>query len=177
VTNLMNEFRPSENQNGSHNAETISNGEKKKCVVFDLDGTICDVSERRKFLTQGKKNWAAWNNNVHMDTPNVPVVAVLRAFMPQYKIIFVSGRGEDVRQPTMQWLNTHIPELHVGSHNLFMRKARDYRDDAIVKSEIADEIEKEHEIFCVFDDRQRVVNMWIQRGVFVFDVAQGAGNF
>ena len=58
-----------------------------------------------------------------------------------------------------------------------MRKAGDHRNDAIIKSEIADEIEKEYNIFCVFDDRKRVVDMWIERGIFVFDVGQGKGDF
>ena len=42
---------------------------------------------------------------------------------------------------------------------------------------IADEIEKEYNILGVFDDRQRVVNMWIDRGIWVFDVGQGKANF
>jgi hypothetical protein len=58
-----------------------------------------------------------------------------------------------------------------------MRKYQDHRDDAIVKGEIADEIEKDFKIFAVFDDRKRVVDMWAKRGIFVFDVGQGQGNF
>jgi hypothetical protein len=58
-----------------------------------------------------------------------------------------------------------------------MRKEKDNRNDAIIKSEIADEIEKEYNILCVFDDRKRVVDMWINRGIFVFDVGQGKGDF
>ncbi len=46
-----------------------------------------------------------------------------------------------------------------------------------MKAEIADEIEKTHQILGVFDDRQRVVNMWIERGIWVFDVGQGKGQF
>jgi hypothetical protein len=58
-----------------------------------------------------------------------------------------------------------------------MRKCGDHRDDAIVKGELADEIEKNHKIFAVVDDRRRVIEEWLRRGYFVFDVSQGKGDF
>lgn len=152
---------------------------KPTCIIFDLDGTVCNVEERRRFLTQKPKNWAAWDSahNIAKDTPVPQVLEVLKSLSVNHTILFVSGRAEKHREVTTNWLHKHIPQLNVNTHNLRMRKDRDFRDDAIVKGEIADEIQKEYEIFAVFDDRQRVVNMWIQRGVFVFDVAQGQGNF
>jgi hypothetical protein len=60
---------------------------------------------------------------------------------------------------------------------LLMRKYEDHRDDAIVKGELADQIEKDYKIFAVFDDRKRVIDMWVNRGIFVFDVGQGKGDF
>jgi hypothetical protein len=53
-----------------------------------------------------------------------------------------------------------------------MRKAKDYRDDAIVKSEMLDEILKTYSVIAVFDDRTKVVDMWRSRGLFVFDCNQ-----
>lgn len=59
-----------------------------------------------------------------------------------------------------------------------MRKYKDHRDDSIVKSEIADEIEKTYNILGVFNDHQRVIKYtWLSRDVFVFDVGQGQGDF
>jgi hypothetical protein len=58
-----------------------------------------------------------------------------------------------------------------------MRAAGDFRPDDEIKSELADEVEKTYKILGVFDDRKRVVDMWIKRGIFVFDVAQGSGDF
>jgi hypothetical protein len=58
-----------------------------------------------------------------------------------------------------------------------MRKYKDHRDDSVVKGEIADEIQKTYNILGVFDDRKRVVDMWSNRGIFVFDVGQGKGDF
>jgi hypothetical protein len=58
-----------------------------------------------------------------------------------------------------------------------MRAFEDFRADDEIKSELADQVEKDYRILGVFDDRKRVVDMWIKRGIFVFDVSQGQGNF
>jgi hypothetical protein len=88
-------------------------------------------------------------------------------------LFFVSGRSDDYREQTEEWLTA----FGFKWDGLYMRKYKDHRDDAVVKGEIADEILKTHMILGVFDDRQRVVNMWVQRGIWVFDVGQGKGQF
>lgn len=148
---------------------------KRNCFCFDLDGTICDVLHRRQFVATKPKNWNAWNAGMVSDTPHLPVQKVFQALRQDQDVdlIIVSGRSDDYKEQTVKWLSDN----EIFYDEIFMRKYKDNRDDAIVKSEIADEIEKTHNILGVFDDRQRVVNMWIQRGIFVFDVAQGQGNF
>ena len=148
---------------------------RRNCFVFDLDGTVCDVRHRRHFVTTKPRNWNAWNKGLVNDTPHLAVQKVFQALRNDHEVdlIIVSGRSDDYKEQTIQWLTDH----NIFYDQIFMRKYKDNRDDAVVKSEIADEIEKTHNILGVFDDRQRVVNMWIQRGIFVFDVAQGQGNF
>jgi phosphatidate phosphatase APP1 len=148
---------------------------RRNCFVFDLDGTVCDVRHRRHFVTTKPKNWNAWNKGLINDTPHLAVQKVFQALRNDHEVdlIIVSGRSDYYKEQTIQWLTDH----NIFYDQIFMRKYKDKRDDAIVKSEIADEIEQTHNILGVFDDRQRVVNMWIQRGIFVFDVAQGQGNF
>jgi uncharacterized HAD superfamily protein len=111
------------------------------------------------------------------DEPNAAVEFVFRALTyyidKDTDLIFVSGRSNDYREKTEEWLAKHCFEYH----SLLMRNERDNRDDSIVKGEIADEIEKTHKILMVFDDRKRVVDMWINRGIWVFDVGQGKGDF
>lgn len=147
--------------------------EKLHCFVFDLDGTVCDVRHRRQWVATKPKNWDAWNAGISEDTPNVAVVETLRALSKSHDIVLVSGRGSEYRAVTVDWLRKH--EIHFS--DLFMRQANDHRPDDEVKSELADEVEKTYKIVGVFDDRKRVVDMWIKRGLFVFDVAQGQGNF
>lgn len=151
---------------------------KRNCFCFDLDGTICDVRHRRQYVATKPRNWTAWNAGLVNDTPNVAVELVYKSLLNSRSamdidLFFVSGRSDDYRRQTEKWLKDHGFEWDY----LFMRKYKDHRDDAAVKGEIADEIEKTHNIIGVFDDRQRVVNMWIERGIWVFDVGQGKGNF
>ena len=147
--------------------------DKFPAYVFDLDGTLCDVKHRRQWVATKPKNWDAWNAGISEDKPNMPVLTALHLLGDVYDIILVSGRGSEYRQPTIDWLRKH------GVHfsNLYMRAEGDFRPDDEVKAELADEVEKTYKIVGVFDDRKRVVDMWIKRGIFVFDVSQGQGNF
>lgn len=149
--------------------------EKRNCFVFDLDGTVCDVRHRRQYVATKPRNWDAWNAGLVNDTPHLAVQKVFQALHhdQDIELIIVSGRSDDYKEQTIKWLTDH----EIFYDEIYMRKYKDHRDDSVVKGEIADEILKTYNILGVFDDRQRVVNMWIERGIFVFDVGQGAGNF
>jgi uncharacterized HAD superfamily protein len=153
----------------------MSNVELKRCFVFDLDGTICNVSHRRQYVATKPRNWDAWNKGLINDVPVVAVQKVFQALRNDQEVdlIIVSGRSDDYKEQTVKWLTDN----QIFYDQIFMRKYKDHRDDAVVKGEIADEIQKTHHILGVFDDRQRVVNMWVQRGIWVFDCGQGKGNF
>ena len=148
---------------------------KRNCFCFDLDGTICNVNHRRQYVATKPRNWDAWNAGLLNDKPHKAVQMVYQALRQQSEVdlIIVSGRSDDYKEQTIKWLTDN----EIFYDEIFMRKYKDHRDDAVVKSEIADEIEKTHNIIGVFDDRKRVVNMWVNRGIWVFDVGQGKGDF
>lgn len=149
---------------------------KHNAIVFDLDGTLCDVRHRRQYVATKPRNWNSWNAGIVNDTPIPQVLEVFNALKDRFPIFFVSGRSDDYRDVTIQWLEKYgITELDY--NGLLMRKYQDHRDDVIVKGELADQIEKSYKIFAVFDDRKKVVDEWIRRGYFVFDVSQGMGQF
>jgi FMN phosphatase YigB (HAD superfamily) len=149
---------------------------KPNAILFDLDGTLCNVHHRRQYVATKPRNWDAWNVGIINDKPNLQVLEVFNALKDRFPIFFVSGRSDDYRGVTVQWFEKHGIYEH-DYNGLLMRKFADHRDDAIVKGEIADEIEKDYKIFAVFDDRKRVVDMWAKRGIFVFDVGQGCADF
>lgn len=130
--------------------------------VCDIDGTVAEMS------TRGPFDWRL----VKYDLPREPVVAVVRALMQAYPVIFVSGRSNECRDDTAEWLAKHVLPPG-GFAPLHMRKARDFRPDEVVKAEIAREISRDFEIIGAFDDRPKVIRMWRELGIQVFDVGDG----
>ena len=74
------------------------------------------------------------------------------------------------------WLQAHeLVGLDVDMNDfLFMRAEDDFRHDTIVKEEIyRTHIEPFWNVFCVFDDRSTVVEMWRSLGLVCLQVANG----
>lgn len=142
------------------------------CYIFDIDGTLADLTHRRQFVACKPKNWPAFEKNMHLDTVIEPVANLLRDLHKQkHTIILCSGRGTQKRLTTINWfIDNNIPyDL------LFMRAEKDYRRDDIVKSELLDQIlELGFDPVMVFDDRDQVVAMWRKRGLICAQVAPGA---
>lgn len=134
-----------------------------KAALFDLDGTLADLAHRLHHIKSMPPNWDAFFAACVDD----PVIEPIRELVwlvdnQDYKVILVSGRSDQVRAETEAWLKAHgIPY-----HELHMRKAGDYRQDYVVKSEILDAIlAAGNKIAFVVDDRPSVVAMWRERGL------------
>lgn len=143
-----------------------------KCFLFDLDGTLCSVEHRRKYVQGEYKDWKAFNSACVLDKPvrHVQIIHDLISFY-SYKIIYCSGRTDEYRKETLEWLELH---LGVSDPDLRMRKAGDHRPDNVVKKEILDTIRKNgYDPIAAFDDRDQVVAMWRENGVPCFQVAPG----
>lgn len=145
-------------------------------VVFDIDGTLANLDHRLDYIRTKPKNWVAFNTGVINDEPIYPVINILESLYYDHDtILLASGRSDDTREDTEKWLQVNVGVPH---DKLYMRKAGDYRDDTIVKSEILDQIIEEYGMpDIVFDDRPKVVQMWRDRGVFTVSVYQGTEDF
>lgn len=135
-----------------------------KAVLCDIDGTLALMGARSPFD----------ETRVREDRPNVPVIAAVRAFMAAgYEVRYLSGRTDQCRDATVDWLREHVMSSSLPS-DLFMRPAGDMRKDAIVKRELFDQhIREDYDVVCVLDDRDQVVTMWRALGLTVFQVAEG----
>jgi len=146
-----------------------------KVVVFDLDGTIALCDHRLHFISGAKRDWAAFYQACVDDKPNWPVIYTLRAMAQVgYKILILSGRSDEVREQTLTWLNAYgIPV-----DGLYMRQDKDYTPDDQLKEKMMSDAQAEigfkpENVLCIYDDRQKVVDMWRKNGYTCFQVAAG----
>ena len=126
----------------------IQDASLPKAIICDLDGTLA--------LLNGRDPYDATHSD--KDILNDPVANVLKNFAANgYQILLVSGREAYYKEPTISFLDNHS----VSYHQLWMRKTKDFRKDAIIKREIFEnEIAGKYFIEFVLDDRDQVVNMW-----------------
>lgn len=184
----------------------------KPLYIFDLDGTLALIEHRLHFVQRPslkcydcgganrrncvqcsdldagfKADWRSFFAAVSDDAPNLPVIRTLQRLRAGGAEIWIwSGRSDECKAPTVEWLCKHgclgnnpvgtLPWWPFGAPERFrMRKAGDYRDDVVVKREWLSEIEPPefNRLTAVFDDRARVVAMWREAGVPCFQVAPG----
>ena len=143
-----------------------------KVIVFDLDGTICNVDHRRHWVASKPKNWAAWDAGLPNDTPNEDIIWMLNSFLDSgdIRIVLCSGRDSRLREATEAWLKKH----HVYYDALYMRAQGDNRKDSIVKVELLHDITRDWAWpWLWIDDRDQVVKAIREHGVRVLQVAPG----
>lgn len=143
---------------------------KKKAIIVDLDGTLCNIDHRLHHFTAKKKNWKAFFEGIPNDTINPWCRTLIYAMDKVVEIIFVSGRPDEYRGPTKNWL----AEYGFGDYPLFMRPSGDFRRDSEIKEEIyRKHIEPNYDVSFVVDDRQHVVDKWREMGLTCLQCAKG----
>lgn len=150
------------------------NGESEmtRCYLFDIDGTIADLSHRLHHIQSDPKNWPAFFAGCHADKPIQHILDLALMVSEHAEIIFVSGRSSECRHATQDWLRAHY--LGASTPRLYMREAGDNRPDDQVKGELLDQILAEgYRPVMVFEDRNQVVKMWRARGIPCAQVAEG----
>ena len=146
-----------------------------KIVIFDLDGTLADITARRTLSTKdnGKMDWGVFQNpkNIDLDVPNQKVVDMLQMIdnTDRYQIWILSGRSDVTKDVTISWLKKH----GIRYDHLIMRPQKHlYMADNDLKQMWLDDIGVNN-VAMVFDDRNQVVDMWRKNGLTTFQVADG----
>ena len=145
---------------------------EKQTIIFDVDGTIADVEHRRHFVTQSPADWKSFKSETRFDTPVEWVCDLAKRHIARGDdVAFFSARNESQRDITELQIKKWIGEGHKG---LLLRPDGDFRPDEEFKSDLADKFEEfVGKIDIVFDDRNKVVDMWRQRGTTCVQVAEG----
>jgi predicted kinase len=133
-----------------------------KAILVDIDGTVALTGDRSPYDM----------SRVALDRPHDVVITAIRAMHAAgHMIVYCSGRSDDARQSTVDWLAAHVGLPYLALH---MRATGDTRKDSVVKREIFDaEVRHRWNVIAVFDDRNQVVRMWRDLGLTVFQVADG----
>ena len=147
-------------------------------VIFDLDGTLALIDDRRALATKdnGKMDWDVFFDpkNIDLDLPNHGVIAMAQTLKAAgHRIIIFSGRSKGTKDATNAWLK----KFDVPCDILKMRPtSRDFMfmpDDKLKQMWLDNLFTDKSDIICVFDDRQKVVDMWRDNGLTCMQVAPG----
>jgi len=133
-----------------------------KIVIFDLDGTLTHANGRRGYFD--------WDRCDRDTRDEIVFRAYERHVTAGDTIFFITGRAEEARASTELWLQTYAPTYE----RLLMRKSEDYRQDYVVKEEIYNHyIKGKYNVEVIYEDKQKVVDMWRRIGLKVFQVSKG----
>jgi len=141
----------------------------EEVVIFDIDGTLADVSARVHHVKKKPKDWKAFFKGMAQDKAIHAMVRLCNVLYGSgVEIVLCSGRSEEHRAETVQWL----AQKGVNYHKLLLRRDGDRRSDVAVKREMLAGLDKRKILFVV-EDRRRVVEMWRKEGLVCLQCAPG----
>lgn len=144
-------------------------------MIVDLDWTLFNSDERHEVCRKedGKLDYSKYflDEMLDLDKPVTQLVNLINNLSSNYKVVIVSGRNNICEDKTLDM-------LPIGYNAVFMRNHFDYREDQIVKQDILNLIKPFIDInnTIVFDDRKRVIDMWRENWLYVFNCCQKENN-
>lgn len=142
--------------------------DKEECIIVDIDGTLAHIADGRSPYDASR----AMNDSLD------DAVSVITAMMYNhgYKVILLTGRHEEHRQVTEEWLEANdvqYDELYTRMEYDVDEKGKRL-DDAIVKKRLYEtHVKNRFNVKFILDDRNRVVDMWRSLGLKCLQVADG----
>jgi hypothetical protein len=142
---------------------------KKEIIIVDIDGTIAKVGDRLKYLLMYPPDYDKFYASCFDDEPIQEMVDLVDNLQGAYRLVFCTGRREEVRDVTEKWL--HRNGLF---GDLLMRPNKDHRHDTEVKPEqLINSGIKLQEIAFVLEDRDSMVKKWRSLGLRCLQVDYG----
>lgn len=134
-------------------------------IIFDMDGTLADVSGIRHYLRQpkGKKDFDSFHaESINCPANYEPWLSAVFCGALGIPILIVTARQTKWRYHTILWL----AEQRVPYSELYMRTDGDFRPDYEIKRDLLDEIRRDgyNPIFA-WDDNPAIVKLWNEQGI------------
>ena len=146
-------------------------------IIFDLDGTLREISHRRHLVKGKNPDWEGPNGfflSCDKDEPVWPVIDVMFAFIDGgHDVQIWSGASAISFDMTVDWFKRHTGR-DVSEILTHMRPAEGkdkYTPDDILKLMWLEAEDTPPDM--IFDDRQKVVDMWRKNGVVCAQIAPG----
>ena len=134
--------------------------EARPLAVFDIDGVLADVAHRLRFLDGRPKDWDGFFAAAPADPPLAQGVALAQQAATDCEVVYVTGRPEQCRADTVDWLRRHgLPE-----GRLEMRRGRDRRPARVAKPELLARIARGRVVAVVVDDDEQVCDAYERAG-------------
>lgn len=139
-------------------------------LIFDIDGTITDITHRRQFVKQSPKDWDAFNTRMKDDVLQRWAKRFIKDLRIRHKIILITGREERFREITINWLK----EKGIHFDLLLMRSTGDRTDDHEIKRDFYERhVSGQYDVVAVIEDRSRCVQMWRGLGLVCLQCDNG----
>lgn len=136
---------------------------RQPAVIVDVDDTLCDVSEIRH-LYAVPDDFNAFTRASRNCPPRPEVLDWCHRHFHQdgYALLVVTGRSDEFRDITIEWLAEHLPVPYAG---LWMRPRGHYGSNVTVKREIHTKLMRSFDIRAAIDDDLQIVEMWAALGI------------
>jgi trehalose-6-phosphatase len=137
-------------------------------VIVDIDNTL-SINKKRYELATKSDGSIDWNilydyQNVISDKPNLPMIDIVNHLYNDYGIYILTGRPRAILNSTQTWLEMY----KVNYDGLFMRSEENhYIKDVKLKEKMYNDFVKD-EVYCAFDDRQDIIDLWRRFGIPYF---------
>ena len=136
---------------------------RRKAVIVDVDGTLCDVSSVRHHVLTKPKNFDAFHASSIDCPPHQQAIDFCsKHFQSGHAIVVVTARMQKWHNITRAWLDMHMPVPFDGP---FHRQDGDIRPDVQVKREIHRYLSQHYDIRHACDDNPKVVALWEDLGI------------
>ena len=138
-----------------------------KAVIFDVDGTLCNVSGIRHLLPprdlpRGMRNFDAFHEASLNCPPHEDVLfAAHSATQSGMHVVILTARGEKHRDLTDKWLIQH----EIDYAGLYMRPEGDERVDVEVKREALARIRRHWDPVHAWEDNPNIAELYRSEGI------------
>ena len=132
--------------------------ERTPLVIFDIDGTLVDVSTIQHFVSENNRDFDSFHRQSINCPPYLQVLEIAQGLIQNsLKVLAISGRQEKYRGLTDYWLAMNSLPLH----ELILRP-NEYQGNRLeFKSEAFRNLTTRYNVIAVFDNDPQLLTLWL----------------